>query len=212
LRPAPFFFRKKRADAAPFVQTPQKMPRRQLLFPHPLTKASKRGIIEKNETGGGKVARICILTEDARLRRMLALLVEEAGHTVSEDSPVLLLTDTDNLPPHLCNVKRLKIGEGALARPFSHEVLLGQLARSLSESPLPVLTPTERRLFDALMAASPAPVDRGTLARLAFGTEEDGGRLNLYICYLRKKIETDGKKRIFACRGKGYYYADTAIG
>ena len=42
--------------------------------------------------------------------------------------------------------------------------------------------------------------------------EEDGGRLNLYICYLRKKIETDGKKRIFACRGKGYYYADTVIG
>ena len=158
------------------------------------------------------MARICILTTDARLRRMLTLLLEEAGHTVSEVAPVLLLTDGEDAPPQLACVKRLRIGEGVLARPFSHEVLLGQIARSLSATPLPALTPTERRLLDALTAASPTPVDRRTLSRLAFGTEEDGGRLNLYICYLRKKIETDGKKRIFACRGKGYYYADTVIG
>ena len=72
--------------------------------------------------------------------------------------------------------------------------------------PTPALTPTERRLFEALREASSAPVSREELFRVAFGTEEDDGRLNLYICYLRKKIEADGKKRIFACRGKGYYY------
>ena len=152
------------------------------------------------------MARICIVTEDARLRRMLTLLLEDAGHTVGDTAPALLLTDGEDVPPALAGVRRLLIGQGGLARPFSHAALLSAVAEQLSDAPTPALTPTERRLFEALREASPTPVSREELFRVAFGTEEDDGRLNLYICYLRKKIEADGKKRIFACRGKGYYY------
>ena len=159
------------------------------------------------------VAQIAVLTEDARLFRMLFLLLEEAGHTVNGDAPVLLLTDTQNIPPRLAALPRLVIGEGELVRPFSHAAVLRLVEEALSFAPLPLLTPTEQRLFDTLRAASPRPVSRAELSTVAFGTEEDGGRLNLYICYLRKKIEADGRKRIFACRGKGYYYdADTSLG
>ena len=60
------------------------------------------------------------------------------------------------------------------------------------------------RSYRALKEASPSFVSREALVRAVFDTDEDAGKLNLYIHYLRKKIETDGKKRIFACRGKGY--------
>lgn len=152
------------------------------------------------------MAKICVFTRDVRLRRMLTLLLEDAGHTVGEVMPTLLITDSETPPPALAGIRRLLIGEGGLTRPFSHAALLSAVAERLSDTPAPALTPTESRLLAALREASPAPVSREALSLTAFGTSEDDGRLNLYICYLRKKIEADGRKRIFACRGKGYYY------
>ena len=152
------------------------------------------------------MAEICVLTADARLYRILTLLVLECGHTVGDATPHLLITDKDTIPERLLPLPRIRIGEGDLPRPFSHAELKNRIRTALSGTALPLFTPTEKRLYDALLAASPAPVDRRTLSLLVFGTEEDGGRLNLYIHYLRKKIETDGKKRIFAAHGKGYYY------
>ena len=152
------------------------------------------------------MAEICILTDDTRLHRMLTLLVSEYGHTVGDGAPHLLITDKEELPERLCALPRIRIGKGGLSRPFSHAELRTRIEDALRETAHPLLTPTEKRLYDALLSVSPAPLDRQTLLRIVFGTEEDDGRLNLYIHYLRKKIETDGQKRIFAARGKGYYY------
>ncbi len=151
------------------------------------------------------MAQICICTNDRRLQRMLSLLCAECGHTVGDTLPSLLITD-EEIPTRFASLPLLRIGKDGLARPFSHEAFKARLDALLSLDGTPILTPTERRLYDALREASPAPLDRATLSMAAFGTEEDDGRLNLYIHYLRKKIEADGKKRIFACRGKGYFY------
>ena len=149
------------------------------------------------------MANICISVSDARLCRMLTILCREAGHTVGDTDAALLITDKKSTSP----LPTLYLGEGGLSLPFSipefHERLLGLLSEGYA-----ALTPTEKRLLDALRAASPSPVCRERLMLFAFDTEIVDGRLNLYIHYLRQKIEADGQKRIFACRGKGYYYAE----
>lgn len=152
------------------------------------------------------MAEICILTDDERLYRLLSLLVAECGHTVGDSSPALLITDQKSLPSRHTRVARIEIGDAGIPRPFSHASMKAAILERLSDAPLPSLTPTEEKLYRALVAASPHPVGREMLSRLVFGTEEDGGRLNLYIHYLRKKIEADGQKRIFSAHGKGYYY------
>ena len=150
------------------------------------------------------MARILLLTEDERLFRCLSLLVTECGHTVDTSAPSLVVTDKRELPARLSALPCLYIGDGGLARPFLHTEFKEQLETLLSHSTHPLFSPTEERLYAVLKEASPDFVAREVLSRAAFGEEEDGGRLNLYIHYLRKKIETDGKKRIFAHRGKGY--------
>lgn len=152
------------------------------------------------------MARILILTDDKRLHRLISLLVSELGHE-SDDAapaPALVITDKTALPSRLASLPVLLIGEGGIPRPFSHTALKARILALLGDAPLPPLTPTEERLYRALKEASPSFVSREALVRAVFDTDEDAGKLNLYIHYLRKKIETDGKKRIFACRGKGY--------
>ena len=154
------------------------------------------------------MAQVFIFTSDARLYRILSLLIAECGHEVGENAPSLLITDTTDIPSHYASLPRLWIGEGGLPRPFLHKDFKETLAALLAEDAPPLLTPTERRLYEVLRAASPSVVPREVLSNALFGSEDEDGRLNLYIHYLRKKLEAQGQKRIFAKRGKGYYYAD----
>jgi DNA-binding response OmpR family regulator len=134
---------------------------------------------------------------DERLRYAVRLLLEKE-HVLTCDDAELLVTDraTDTSLPTLV------IGSPALPRPFSHEALRAAVREALRT---PLLTPTETRLYEALRAASPAPVSREQLKRAAFVNGGDDRMLNLYIHYLREKLEQDGIRRIFASRGKGYY-------
>ena len=150
------------------------------------------------------MAKIAIVTKDARLYRLLSLLVSELGAEADSPSPSLVITDQPDLPPRFASLPVLLIGDGGIPRPFSHTAMKARILELLSNAPTPLFTPTEERLYRALKEASPAFVSREKLIRTVFGDGDDGGRLNLYIYYLRKKIETDGKKRIFAVRGKGY--------
>ena len=152
------------------------------------------------------MAEICILTDDERLSRMLTLLCMEDGHTVGTDAPAVLITDRAELPPRLSILPRLFIGTDGLSRPFLHSQFKQALAALLAKDATPLLTPTEARLYEALRAVSPHPVSRADLIRTAFGEKGDEGMLNLYIHYLRKKLEKDGVRRIFVSRGKGYFY------
>ncbi len=64
------------------------------------------------------------------------------------------------------------------------------------------LTATEHALLSALMEAQGQTVSRSVLAhRMQADTD---GAVNVYIHYLRKKLETNGERIILSTRGGGY--------
>lgn len=67
------------------------------------------------------------------------------------------------------------------------------------------LTEREAQLLRLLYEADGAPVSRETLAHALFPDAEDAdGSLTVYIHYLRKKLERNGKRRLRAHRTGGY--------
>ena len=72
------------------------------------------------------------------------------------------------------------------------------------------LTDCEFRLFAALLEARGSQMSSDELVSAVWG--EEGGRnlLSVYIHYLRKKLEADGRKLIHAHRGGGYSIPDAA--
>lgn len=64
------------------------------------------------------------------------------------------------------------------------------------------LSPTEYKLLDALVSR------RGQVLTYAEADEIIGGegsnKANVYICFLRKKLESHGDKLIYSVRGKGF--------
>lgn len=66
------------------------------------------------------------------------------------------------------------------------------------------LSEGEYSLLSRLARAEGEFVGRDELLRSVFGNLSDPGILNVYIHYLRKKLETGDEKIIFSSRGDGY--------
>ena len=66
------------------------------------------------------------------------------------------------------------------------------------------LTETEYALFLALWEAEGAFVDRETLLHAVWGEGQDSAVVNVYIHYLRKKLQRNGRQYLHAKRGGGY--------
>ena len=66
------------------------------------------------------------------------------------------------------------------------------------------LTEVEASLLGRLISASGEFVSRGELLRGVWGDSADGGVLNVYIHYLREKLEVCGEKIILSSRSAGY--------
>ena len=62
------------------------------------------------------------------------------------------------------------------------------------------------KLLSVLKAAKGKSVSREQLIKEVWGEKGNDGLLNLYIHYLRQKLEKDGQRHIFSVRGKGYSY------
>jgi len=73
-----------------------------------------------------------------------------------------------------------------------------------------ILTLSESRLLEALLAQPGEPLDKQALAQLALGRKLTlyDRSLDMHVSNLRKKIgpHADGRPRILALRGRGYYY------
>ena len=157
---------------------------------------------------------ICVYTRDERLRHRLSLLSDSYALTDARHA-ALAVWDADTCPPPvtalpvLCITRSEERAAGVahfLLRPFSAEALEKKLAAMACESLFPSLSPTEKKLLFLLTEAGEAGVDTESLLRALWGEGGNEGLLKVHICYLRKKIEHDGKKRIFSLRGKGYKY------
>lgn len=66
-----------------------------------------------------------------------------------------------------------------------------------------LLSDAEARLLAVLARTPNIPVSRETLRREVF-PDKTNSALNVYICYLRKKLESDGVRRLISLRNGGY--------
>lgn len=73
-----------------------------------------------------------------------------------------------------------------------------------------VLTLSESRILEALLQHPGEPVDKSALTQLALGRKLSlyDRSLDMHVSNLRKKLgaHADGRPRILALRGRGYYY------
>ena len=74
------------------------------------------------------------------------------------------------------------------------------------------LTEVELSLFKALYLRGGDYATRDELIREVWGEISDGGVLNVYVHYLRQKLEGEGERIIIATRGKGYRINEAYIG
>jgi len=160
--------------------------------------------------------KVTVLTADARLRREIALLLPNE-YTLSDHAEEgILIVDADSVELPSNGRAYLLIFRNAppvaranailLQRPFSISAFQNALIRLPKQETAISLTPTEQKLLDALKAADGKPISRAELLEKVWGDSGSEGLLNLYVHYLREKLEKDGVRRIFATRGKGYYY------
>ena len=66
------------------------------------------------------------------------------------------------------------------------------------------LTELEYALFELIVKAGEKYVSREEILERVWGGEADGGIVNVYVHYLREKLERGGEKIIISARGRGY--------
>ncbi|WP_448679885.1 response regulator transcription factor [Pseudomonas nicosulfuronedens] len=99
----------------------------------------------------------------------------------------------------------------------SAQLELGDLALNLSRGVVAIgaeeisLTLSESRILEALLRQPGEPLDKQALAQLALGRKLTlyDRSLDMHVSNLRKKLGShpDGRPRILALRGRGYFYA-----
>lgn len=131
---------------------------------------------------------------------------------VGDDRMLLLSFDSDSLERGSCP---------RLARPFRPARLLAVLGLTEDTEggailPLPDasallcggerirLTSTEWALFSCLWEAKGAFVAKEQLHRAVWGGQGDAGVVNVYVHYLRQKLEKNGRRYILSSRKEGY--------
>lgn len=176
-----------------------------------------------------------ILTEDVRLGQLLKLLLRSEGNVTvsSAEADTLgydyIIADSDSCDSPFATLRLSRRGlAGAMPIPFRHEELLekvrgaaGSERRTLSISEdrriavigekKIALTEVEGRLLYTLISAGDF-VSRQTLLKKVWTQEADGGVVNVYIHYLREKLERDGEKIILSSRKFGYKIDEKYLG
>lgn len=74
------------------------------------------------------------------------------------------------------------------------------------------LTESEHKLLSAIVSGGGEFVSREELVRGVFGEGADGGILNVYVHYLREKLESKGEKIILSSRRGGYRIDEKYLG
>lgn len=156
------------------------------------------------------------------------IVVCDATTDLPETDAYIVDLDTAEIPPTakpvlLCGWGRER-PEGARLwaerpfRPTRLRALLGLTSDTMTECPTPApdrqavwmagreipLSDCEYRLFCLLYEADGQYVPRSELHRKVWQGEGDEGVVNVYIHYLRRKLEADGRTRLRSARGRGY--------
>ena len=161
---------------------------------------------------------VAVITEDEFLYQKIFLILQPYA-TLTRDRAMaqFCLWDVDSVTPPEDKENVVFIGrdDADLQRPFSHEDLIRLV--STDEAVLTLgdrcaflrgrhikLTEVEFALLSSLFDAKGMFVSREELISAVWGPDFDGGVLNVYIHYLREKLESDGEKIIISSRKNGY--------
>ncbi len=168
--------------------------------------------------------RVAVITNDKYLRQKIRLLLRGGISDIGEAD--LLLTDEEAPVDFSGRVIRMsRSGECELGIPFSFEELehvlsekreaepilsLGNRSVTLRGKKIP-LTELEFALFKTLYSAGGEYVSRESLLSSVWGSTASDGILNVYIHYLREKLEADGEKIIISSRKYGYKISERYV-
>ena len=168
-----------------------------------------------------------VLTKDNNLGQLLRLLLRNEGSiSVMQTSRIdksydCIIADIDTVDAPEATIKLSRNSvSGSLPIPFAHEELLGKIKAldintdcllRLSDDKKTAklkgksfsLTEVEGKLLFALTSAD-GFVSRDSLLKSVWCAQNDSGVVNVYIHYLREKLEKDGEKIIISSRKYGY--------
>ena len=174
--------------------------------------------------------KITVFTEDKFLFQKIKLeALGEAEVVLSEDdSSALCLFDLDtasgDAPSSAVTMSRSKNAD--IEIPFK----VGTVAALLCEKPAALisadessrcavfrgekikLTEVEFALFSLILSKNGEYADRDEILNSVWHGEKDAGVINVYVHYLREKLEKDGEKIIISSRKCGYKINEKYLG
>ena len=160
-------------------------------------------------------------------------VLTEADGAAAEGAEVDAVAENDRSPENGAHTVPIidrgewQVGEHALPYPFSFGELRELLAGGAPASRLIIerdgrgvildgerirLTEREHALLSAIAEGGGDFVGRDELRERAFGPDMGGGILNVYIHYLREKLEKNGEKLILSSRLGGYRIDEKYLG
>ena len=164
--------------------------------------------------------RIAVKTSDSYLYQKIFLILESSSHVFrycAEEDYDLLLSDAESDLDSGAIVMSRE-GAGHLSIPFTEKELKSIVFGEKTDTPSLVmgdrcvflrgkkiaLTELEFSLFSVLYNAKGEFVPREALHQKAFGENYTDGVLNVYVHYLREKLEREEEKIIISSRKHGY--------
>ncbi len=173
--------------------------------------------------------KILIISKNMALAQGIRVELEEAEYTVDITDCIrsgycLYLADADSIDPpagvpNMLVFSRNK-ASAHIKRPFTPRELISKIKEKLGdgsevyniyssgygEFDVSELTDTEKKLLEVLIENRGSTVSVDELSKRVWGRElVKSNIVNVYVRYLRQKIEKDPEKRvIFTERGKGY--------
>lgn len=172
--------------------------------------------------------RIGVITKNENLYNKIRLLLRSECESVLIKDPADLCgtslifadIDTSNIPEGVKAVSMSAVKECDISLPFKHEDVLAYASEASETGEyidlLPdgkgarfgditvKLTDVEYRLLRMLIEADGKFVSRDLLLEEIWGKDQESGVVNVYIHYLRSKLEKDGRKVILSSRKEGY--------
>ena len=169
--------------------------------------------------------RVLILTGDEYLLQKIRLELDTEAECVTSGDGDVVLQDIDTTEGvHSGAITMSRYADCDIPLPFR----LGQVRERISPKEVKALllgdkcamldgravrlTEVEFSLLSAIYSRNGAYVKREELLREVWGGNADNGVINVYVHYLREKLEAGGERVILASRGEGYKINEKLLG
>lgn len=171
--------------------------------------------------------KISVKTKDRYLYQKIRLILGESVMPINYSSRAdINLADVDCYPDSTDALLMAREGICDLRIPFSEEELKAVIFGAQKETPLLTLgdrcaflrgesiplTELEFALLSVLVSAGGEFVSRERILERVWGGDVAGGILNVYVHYLREKLEKNGEKIIVSSRKQGYKISERYSG